>query len=87
MEKLEEEAFIWPFDGNNFFIEDWLFLDPYSNPVSHYVLDYPATQCYIGIFESSSRPWRHSDGSSISKYFNHGFNEETWKDHCKEKLR
>ena len=37
-------------------------------------------------FESNPKPWNENGKQDMDKYFNYGFNEETWRYHAREVL-
>ena len=37
-------------------------------------------------FEATSKPWNENGKQDMDKYFNYGFNEETWRYHAREML-
>jgi hypothetical protein len=76
MESEEEPNFIWPIDGDNFFLEEWMLLDPYKTVESHPALEYPTASLYKAVFTARHRHWKFDEEQ---KYFNHGWTEETWK--------
>jgi len=37
-------------------------------------------------FENNPKPWLEGNRQDMDKYFNYGFNEETWKHHSRDVL-